>query len=1098
MRMPELLRGAFPTARLLIATILSLPLAASAADRAALSLDGAWQFRMDPNETGRQEAWFSPGAGFDATIHVPGAWEAQGFGEETPKLHHHFIGKGWYKRQVSIPADWAGRSVFVCIGGVHRYAGVWVDESYLGEHVGYLSPFEYDITEQVSPGSSVTLTLCVDSKQRWEVDTLTGCFDIIDYMDTYWGGIWGHVRLEARSASYLEDLFVEPHVDPPGCRVSATLQGGSAGQVCLSVMDPDGVKVVEQTASIDAALSGETLSVNATIPDGHLWTPKAPCLYTARLSLVRDGRTIDHLETRVGLREITIEGPHLLLNGKRVFLHGYGDDCVYPETMAAPSDKDVYLKRLRVAKEYGFNHVRHHSHLLPPEYYDACDEAGMLVSAEFPIAYQRFYDQAGDAAMDLYRKEWTAAIKRFRNHPSIVDWCMGNEMWNGVPLAPELYAMAKELDPTRPVVDSDGITARGFLDGTHDRDTLDLYFFMFDIFNTPFDNPGKFDCPAPGKPVISHETGNYVTFPRLDLIDEFTHNFKPFWLTEARGKLAGIGLLTEAEQWAGNSERLYHLCHKTNTEALRRNPNLSGHHWWLLQDYWTTTNGLVDAYFRPKPAIAPERVRQFNADTVLLQDGLALTYRGGERLDVSILVSHFAESELPSPTLSCRVSLGGTLEHARTETTPDVGQGEVAKLADLSLTLPEVQEPAQVRIEAELSREGFRITNDWTAWVYPPSTRRRGTEVPVFASSDMAPRFGLDVIPTEDPLPSRAVYVTQLPTVRVVDAMAAGACLVLLQPPVLFPAVPTRFKTAWWHGNAKDNNCGTVVYDHPATRAMAPEGWCDASWYRLVEASHGYLLDALPGTVNVLVRGIEVPSVCRDKALLFEAKCGEGSVIVCGLNLDVSEPGPEAEWLTAQLIEYAATLPKPAAELPLVYLRDRVGELPQFPEPFLEGFARVVRNEGEEGVWFSYREQDAPHIACRQTQLGNRIEWETAAVPADFQGEAVTFVFAGGAGWISQPETEGFAFSVNGEEVLSLDVTNRPATWRNEERGIVLTLWSKRVTNEDNMGLFYMKVPSSYLHPGDPVRFAVHSRAAGSQRWFAVNPYTDVLSREKK
>src|SRR5690606_19596449 len=134
----------------------------------------------------------------------------------------------------------------------------------------------------------------------------------------------------------------------------------------------------------------------------------------------------------------------------------------------------------------------------------------------------------------------------------------------------------------------------------------------FDEHSLPLDKPQKYAFEqAPKKPVLSHETGNYATFPRVSQIDEFKDNFEPFWLTPARAKLEKLGLLGEAPQWSKNSERLYLLSHKLNIEAIRRNPRMSGYTWWLLQDYWTGSNGLVDTYFRPKE-VDWKIVRQFN------------------------------------------------------------------------------------------------------------------------------------------------------------------------------------------------------------------------------------------------------------------------------------------------------------------------------------------------------------------------------------------------------------------------------------------------------------------------------------------------------
>ena len=1062
----------------------------------AVSLDGTWAFMMDPGNVGEADGWFARDAAFPEQIVVPGAWDAQGFGEATDKLHHNFVGKGWYKRQAAIPAAWQGRRVFLCVGGVHRYAKVWVNGSLLGEHIGYLSPFEYEITDLVEPGSEATVAACVDSEQRWDVDTLTGCFDIIDYMDTCWGGIWGHVTIESRSHTYLEDLFVQPEVAPPACRVSATLVGdeGACDGVGLEVLDGSGATVAGEVRPFgEARIEGGRVAVAVDLPGASLWSPNEPVLYTARLSLVQEGEAVHCLETRFGLREIAIRGTHIYLNGKRIFLHGYGDDCIYPKTMAAPSDKGVYLERLRIAKEYGFNHVRHHSHMLPPEYYEACDEMGMLVSAEFPIAYQRFYKRAQGPALELYKQEWTAVIKRFRNHPSILDWCMGNEMWDGVPLAPELYRMAKDLDPTRPVVDSDGLWAAGFVGGSRDRDTLDFYFAMFAVGYTPLDRPDKFRCPGPLKPVVSHETGNYVTFPRLDLIARFEDNFKPFWLTRVREKLEGMGLLEEAVRWAENSERLYFACHKSNLEGLRKQPNISGHHWWLLQDYWTTSNGLVDAYFRAKPGVDPARVRAFNADVVLLEDGLDLTYRGGQGVDVALLVSNFGPKALEGATLEWKAYLAGEAVGEQVVQPAAVAQGEVVQVARVDLALPNTTGPSLLRLEAVLSTQDQRFRNEWATWVYPQEVAPPRSDVPLYASHDLLPLVaGCGAQALSDQGPARAVYVSSYVNDGLLDALVSGACVVLHQPSGLFPMASTRWKTAWWHGNAKDNNAGTVVYDHPVTRAMAPDGWCDTGWYRLIEGCYGYLLDDLPAVPEVLIRGIEVQSVCRNKALLFQARVGTGCLVVCGLNLD-GPRGPEAEWLTTRLIEYAAGSPEPGAAFPESYLRERVAESPPLVGPFFEGFARLLRNEGEESRWFSYREQDAAGYVCRQTAQGHLVEWETARLPEAFDSDAVTFVFAGGVGWISQPETSGFMFMINGEDVLDFDLRSGSATWRNEERAVALSLFAKRVTNEDTVGLFYLRIPAALFEAGAPCRLAVRSKGEGSRRWFALHPYDDVL-----
>ena len=154
------------------------------AGRPVLSLDGVWNFATDPEGRGEAEKWYLPGAklpamplpGYaptaDGTIRVPGIWDNQGYGTETDKVRHNFVGKGWYKRTIEIPGAWSGKRVFLSVTGVHRYSKIWINDQHVGEHIGYLSVQEYEISQYAAPGQTVTVTIQVDSKMyRWRLVT---------------------------------------------------------------------------------------------------------------------------------------------------------------------------------------------------------------------------------------------------------------------------------------------------------------------------------------------------------------------------------------------------------------------------------------------------------------------------------------------------------------------------------------------------------------------------------------------------------------------------------------------------------------------------------------------------------------------------------------------------------------------------------------------------------------------------------------------------------------------------------------------------------------------------------------------------------------
>ncbi len=1076
--------------------------------RPHILLDGTWDFAPDPENAGETEKWYLPETQFpdmprpgyapsaNGNIEVPGCWDNQGYGTETEKLKHSFVGKGWYEKKVAVPAKWNGKSIRLVIGGVHRSAKVWINGRFAGDHIGYLSEFELDVTSLLRAGKTNTITIQVDSKQDWSRDTLTGCADLIDYMHIEWGGIWGHVHLEARRDAWLEDVFVQTKIDPHAVLLSASVAGDRSfcDSAELVVTDAAGTQVAKRRFSLPESLNKDgLLELSCKVPEAELWSPDHPALYYAEVQLIKGDKLIDTQRRRFGIREIAIRGPSFYLNGKKIFLRGYGDDHIYPQHMALPLDKELYKRRLRRIISYGFNHVRHHSAIMPPEYYEACDEEGMLVSAEFPIAYQNFYNRAKGAAVETYKKEWAAAIVRLRNHPSIFDWCMGNELWNGVPLAETFQAIARRLDPTRPFIDSDGLWP-GYGRGTEDRPTLDFYMTLFGggEQNLPLDDRAKYAFARPGKPVISHETGNFVTFPRLDQITLFKNNIKPFWLTPVRERLTQNGLLKEAGLWARNSEKLYLLCHKINTEAIRRNPYLSGYHWWLFQDYWTTSNGLVDTYFRPK-SISPDDVLPFNNDVVLLLDGVELAYRAGEELKGKILVSNFSADDLKDGTLTLSIKRGTNVLTRKQITTLQSKQGSLEEVITFSLKTLLVEKPARITIEADLEEGNRSYHNHWHTWVIPGETKSlpSGTTLYVDGNyrkqlSDLKPR----PLPNGASYTTDAVYVTETIDSRLCTAIEKGARVVLLQNQWILPTSPTRFKTAWWHGSERDTNCGTVVYDNSITASLAPEGWCEAVWYPLLEGAKGYLLTDPFDRVDVLVRGIEVLHLARNKALLFQARIGKGILIASGLNHKNAADTPQGEWLLKQLVQYAAGSPEVTSELSVSCLRDKVMELPQ--PPYLLGFEKVLE-KGEVAPWHTYREDDVPTYACRQTQPGLIVSWETAKVPETMKETHITFVFAGGLGWVSEPATRGFVLLLNGKEGLNFDVSMQPKTWKSPDGNITLYFMPKRLLPLDAVGLFYVTVNRHLVTPDRPCTFSVRSLGSGSRRWFALHPYCDVL-----
>lgn len=267
-----------------------------------------------------------------------------------------------------------------------------------------------------------------------------------------------HIEIYCRSSLYIDGGVanaIPPHVthppvaaanegNPIQVSVSFTVSGGSSRQggggvgtavATLEVYDDQtGTKVASKT-SASTVLGNVTLM--ATIPAVKLWSPEACNLYRAVVTLAAPATStsssttlgggaavLDTATTRFGVRTIVTDGYKFMLNGRRVFLTGFGDDAIYPRTVSPPRNKSFYEKKVGVVRSLGFNFVRHHSHVLPTEYFDAADELGLMVSPELPCAYGKYYRATDAAGQALYAASWTQYVSALRNHPSIFDWAM--------------------------------------------------------------------------------------------------------------------------------------------------------------------------------------------------------------------------------------------------------------------------------------------------------------------------------------------------------------------------------------------------------------------------------------------------------------------------------------------------------------------------------------------------------------------------------------------------------------------------------------------------------------------------------------------------
>jgi beta-galactosidase len=562
-----------------------------------------------------------------------------------------------------------------------------------------------------------------------------------------------------------------------------------------------------------------------------------------------------------------------------------------------------------MAKDYGFNYVRHHSWFPPAEYFDVADELGIMLQPEFPIAYDVFFDGGTAERKTLYLDTWREIIKANWNHPSIIDWCMGNELSGNHALEPEMYRIAKDTDPTRLVIDTDGVWVTTL--GDTMRPTLD---FLTPVFNEHHlfglnDNKYPPDLKAT-KPILVHEMGNFATLPSLSQIPLFKNGVRPFWLYTLRDLVKRSGREKEYPTWVANSNKLQAVALKVNTEAARRSPDISGYQQWLLQDYWNGSNGVLDMFYRPKGSSAAY-FRKFNSPTVLLMDTPRRNFWAGEKAAIKLLVSRYEDQAVHNAVLKWELRAGAEILLQGRAQGVGVNSSGVQYVRTVNLTMPKSSSARKLTFAVYLTDKNGKCANDWDLWVYPTDRLKPGAQV----------------ICSEGPLAIRNLYpwmkekdghrggcrllITSRPTASDLGYLESGGRVLLLNPEGVFPTAPSSYRPCWWLGD-RDNeskNTGTVIDTaHPALRGMPNEGWCDLNFADLLGGSTAIVLNHLPVRVQPIIRCLDAHAELRDKACLFEVNVGRGRLLVSSMNLaaGLKKKDPASIFLLDRLIRYAS------------------------------------------------------------------------------------------------------------------------------------------------------------------------------------------------
>ena len=533
------------------------------------SLNGAWQFAFDFGRSGL-DRHFERRDALDTTITVPFCPESVLSG-----VHYtDFIPAVWYARAFTLtPEELSGR-VLLHFGAVDYEAHVFVNGEPAGTHRGGYTSFCFDITDLCRAGENRLSVYAEDDNRSGKQPHGKQCesFDSqgCDYTRTT--GIWQTVWLEFVPETYIQSVQYYSNITEGTLLVQAKLCGAGTFTVKASF---EGRPCGEASASAENGFAAVTLPLSEL----HLWDVGRGNLYD--LTLTFGG---DSVKSYAGMREVRIEGRRVLLNGRPVFQRLVLDQGFYPDGIYTAPDDSALVRDIELSLAAGFNGARLHQKVFEPRFLYHCDRLGYLAWGEMA---NWGLDYSDPAALEAFLGEWLDAVGRDFNHPSIVGWCPFNETWDREgrrqldSLLAMVYRVTKQLDPTRPCIDTSGnfhvvTDIYDVHDYEQDPASFAAHYEAFRTGGAFYDEHAARQQYDGKKPMFVSEYGGIKWNPQGDVEKAWGY---------------GDGPATEE----AFIERYRGL-----TEALLSNPNMFGFCYTQLYDVEQETNGLYTYSREPK------------------------------------------------------------------------------------------------------------------------------------------------------------------------------------------------------------------------------------------------------------------------------------------------------------------------------------------------------------------------------------------------------------------------------------------------------------------------------------------------------------------
>lgn len=827
---------------------------------------------------------------------------------------YHFEGSAWFGRTFWITNGSANNELFLRLERT-RMTTLYVDGVKCGESVHLCTPHIYKLPELV--GGKHRLDIRVANVGY---PTKGGHMTSPD-TQTNWLGITGAIELLVRPRVRIDDIKVLSSTTPEKVVFSCT-----ASDICETYVTVEGFK----TITMKLKKGANTIEY---IPDKPLptWDEFSPNVL--KLIVSSNG---ERQSTAFGIRKLETKGRKLFINGRETFLRGKHDGMLFPLTGYAPTDVESWLKVMGTAKEFGINHYRFHTCCPPDAAFTAADILGIYMQPELPF-WGTIEDEINDEQRYLI-EEGSRILKEFGNHPSFVMMSLGNELWGSKEVLNGILARYKSEDDRHLYTDGSNnfqfwpcvLENSDFLSGvrlSRDRLYRGSYamcdapqgFIQTDIPNTVHNydkiivpetagesskggkiliqygtgvkevEAGSTEAFIPEVPVISHEVGQYETYPDYGEIEKYTGALKAENLAIYKERAEQKGMSDYTGSFFRASGALAVDCYKREIEAALKSEELSGFQLLDIQDFTgqgTALVGVLNSLMQPKGTVTAEEWRQFCNSTVIMAEFEKFVFRADESIDIGITLFN-TDPDFSAELVSYTIECDGSVEqygHIRVK-----NEKRVNRLDKVSFKADSISAPAVYKLK--LSVENTEICNTYEFFVYP--------DIDISVSEDSI-SFG-----------GRTIKISHTEE-EALGHLEKGIKTIYIPDPT--DKLPGTYCTDFWcypmfRSISESMNkplpigtMGLLTDNKSALLASFPtEDHTTAQWFNIVMHSHCENLDGTDIIPDVWV--IDNPSRAEKLGLLYRIKTGFGELTVCTSRLWEIAEEPEVKWFAKSLID---------------------------------------------------------------------------------------------------------------------------------------------------------------------------------------------------